>query len=91
MHWDLSTGKVLHTLEGRSGKVTSVVISPEGMTAVSGSGDNTLKLWDLSSGKVMASFVGDSRIKCLTISSDGRVVLAGEKSGHIHFLRLEGI
>ena len=37
------------TLKGHSGGVTSVSFSPDGKRIVSGSGDNTLKVWDISS------------------------------------------
>jgi len=91
--WDLSSGKALHTLKlkGYSHWLGLVAISPDGKTAVSGSWDRTLELWDLFTGEFMASFVGDSDIASLAISSCGRVVLAGDGNGHVHFLRLEGV
>jgi hypothetical protein len=42
-------------------------------------------------GWVFSPFTGDSEIRCLAILSNGKVVLAGEESGHIHFLKLEGV
>ncbi|MCI0501858.1 MAG: WD40 domain-containing protein, partial [Epsilonproteobacteria bacterium] len=36
---------------GHGGEVHSVVFSPDGMTVLSGSEDETLKLWDIRSGK----------------------------------------
>jgi WD40 repeat protein len=53
--------------------------------------DKTLKVSDMGRGKVIASFAGDSSIYCLAISSSGRVALAGESSGRVHFLKLEGL
>ncbi len=35
------------TFAGHSSRVTSAAFSPDGKTALSGSGDNTLKLWDI--------------------------------------------
>ena len=37
------------TLKGHSGFVSSVSFSPDGKRIVSGSYDNTLKVWDISS------------------------------------------
>ena len=37
------------TLKGHSDTVSSVSFSPDGKRIVSGSGDKTLKVWDISS------------------------------------------
>jgi len=42
--WNLS-GKLIRTLSGHSGAVTSVVFSPDGRTLISGSKDKTIKVW----------------------------------------------
>jgi hypothetical protein len=36
------------------------------------------------------SFIGESSINCCAISPDGLTIVAGEKSGRVHFLSLEG-
>ena len=41
--WDLASGEVRSTLQGHSGSVYSVAISPDGKTIVSGSYDNTVR------------------------------------------------
>ncbi len=46
---------------GHSERVTSVAIAPDGKTALSGSFDNTLRLWDLASGREIKKFEGHSR------------------------------
>ena len=50
----------LLSFTGHSGWVTSVAIAPDGRTALSGSEDKTLKLWDLASGKELRTFIGHS-------------------------------
>jgi len=37
--------KLIRTLSGHSGAVTSVVFSPDGRTLISGSKDKTIKVW----------------------------------------------
>ena len=69
----------------------AVVIIPDGKIAVSGSSDKTLNLWDFSTDKAIASFIGNSPILYLAISPFGRMVFAGENSGYVHFLQLEGV
>ena len=41
--WDLASGECRRTLEGHTDLVRSVAISPDGMTIVSGSDDETLR------------------------------------------------
>ncbi len=81
----------LRTLSGHTDSVNAVDIAPDGLTAISASADNTLKIWDLLSGKEVASFSGDSNFTCCAILPDGVTVVAGDRSGRVHFLRLEGV
>ena len=41
--WDLASGEVKSTLQGHTECVTSVAISPDGLTIVSGSNDKTVR------------------------------------------------
>ncbi|MEG4924635.1 hypothetical protein Q5690_29840, partial [Microcoleus sp. F10-D1] len=68
-----------------------VAIAPDGLIAVSASDDKTVKIWDLLSGNEVASFSGDGGFACCAIAPDGVTVVAGDRSGRVHFLRLEGV
>ena len=48
--WGAQTGQEMLTLKGHSGTVNSVSFSPDGKRIVSGSYDNTLKVWDTQTG-----------------------------------------
>jgi WD40 repeat protein len=50
----------LKTFQGHSRHVCSVAFSPDGRTIVSGSWDNTLKLWSVSGGECLKTFQGHS-------------------------------
>src|ERR687886_828922 len=88
--WDLTTGKEEFTLNGHTSSVNAVAVTADGKRAVSGSDDNTLKVWDLATGNVIASFKGESPIASCAIEPDGVTIVAGDGSGRVYFLRLEG-
>jgi len=91
--WDASSGKELHTLKGHTDYVRSVAFSPDGQRIVSGCGgsdvpkelrtlsgssDNTLKIWDASSGKELHTLKGhDDEVMSVAFSPDGQRVVSG--------------
>jgi WD40 repeat protein len=86
--WDLESGQTLRTLEGHTYWVNAVAVTADGRQAVSGSEDDTLRLWDLESGKEIATFTGESQIRSCAVAPDGRTIVAGDRLGRVHFLRL---
>jgi hypothetical protein len=61
----------------------------EGARAVSISHDRTVRLWDLATAAMLAIYTGDSQIRSLAVTPNGTIV-AGEQSGRVHFLRIQG-
>lgn len=89
--WDVTQGVEVGVLTGHHAPVTTVAVTPDGRYVLSGSEDRTLRLWNLKDGRVLAKFTGESAILACAIAPDGLTIIAGEASGRVHFLRLEGI
>ena len=87
--WDLSSGRELHTLTGHTHYVWAVAVAADGQRAVSVSPDNTVKLWNLETGEVVATFICDRWASCCAFSDALQLIVAGDTGGHLHFLRLE--
>jgi WD40 repeat protein len=51
--WDVCTGQLLKTLQGHTNQVWAVAFSPDGQTLASGSSDETIKIWDIETGKCL--------------------------------------
>ena len=51
---------LLQTLTGHSHSVNSVAYSPDGQTLASGSNDNTIKLWNVNTGKLLQTLKSHS-------------------------------
>jgi WD40 repeat protein/uncharacterized protein YecT (DUF1311 family) len=63
---------------GHSWDVTSVAFSPDGRYVLSGSLDNTLKLWNVATGEEIRTFKGHSiSVESVAFSPDGRYALSG--------------
>ena len=83
-------------MEGHTGSVLSVAFSPDGRTALSGSGelggqDHTVRLWDLATGREVRRMEGHTEpVRSVAFSPDGRYALSGSGSWEStdHTLRL---
>jgi len=70
--------RLIRTFSGHTDSVTSVVFSPDGRSALSGSWDKTLKLWDVATGKETRTFSGHTGgVRSVAFSPDGRSALSG--------------
>src|SRR4051794_17376284 len=67
------------TLRGHTAMVYCVAFSPDGKTLVSGGGDNTIRFWDVASGKQRATVkkVAEYGVDSVAFSPDGRTLAVG--------------
>ena len=74
---DGATGSQEAILSGHTDWVGSVVFSPDGTLLISGSHDNTVKLWDVQTGGMVNTFYGHTKrvysvsisVNCITVAS----------------------
>ncbi|WP_442945174.1 WD40 repeat domain-containing protein [Nostoc sp.] len=81
----------MRTFQGHSNWVSAVALTADGRQVISASLDNTLKLWNLETGKEIATFTGEAPFICCTVAPDRVTIVAGNSSGRVHFLRLENV
>ncbi len=81
--WDTSSGVCRAALSGHSKSVTVVVWSPDGKTLASGSHDNTIVLWDASSGASRPLRGHTDSVSSVAWSPDGKTVASGSKDNTI--------
>ncbi len=75
-------GAELQRYEGHADTVTCVAVLPDRRHALSGSRDNTLRLWDIESGAALRRLEGHGDwVTCLAALADGRRALSGSKDG----------
>jgi WD40 repeat protein len=74
--------QLTHTLTGHQAAVTAVVVTPDGMRAVTAGEDATARVWDLDTGRPIHTLAGhESPVTCLAVSPDGSRVVTGAEDG----------
>jgi WD40 repeat protein/predicted chitinase/peptidoglycan hydrolase-like protein with peptidoglycan-binding domain len=68
------------TLTGHSKGIYGVAVAPDGRVAVSGSDDDTARIWDLNDGKELAVLEGHKgRVYSVAVTRDGTRVVTGSQ------------
>src|SRR5436190_20199599 len=63
---------------GHTMKVNCVVFGPDGNWVASGGADNSIKIWDVNSGRELRALSGHTGwINALAVSTDGRLLASG--------------
>jgi WD40 repeat protein len=86
--WDLASGFVLMEITEDIGTVNSAVLIGNGQRAVTGSGDHTVRLWDLERPRCLATFTADDTVTSCVVSADEGTIIAGDGSGAVHILKV---
>ena len=81
---DKNKGRLVHTLQEHSYSVNSVSYSPDGQYIVSGSYDNTIKIWNSKTGAFLYTLKGhNSTVESVCYSPDGQYIVSGSRDNMI--------
>lgn len=85
--WNIQTGEVIVVLSGHGNNVNTITFSSDGKWLASGGGewetnhsDNSVRLWDLSTGKGQTLFEATASILSLTFSHDSKILAVDDYS-----------
>ena len=83
-------GEQLRTFIGHTGDVTSVAFSLDGQTAISGSDDGTLILWNLETGEQLRTFTGHEKgIHSVAFGIEGKTAFSSSYDGTVIIWRID--
>lgn len=75
--WDIQTRSIKHIFSGHEQDIYSLDFARNGRYIASGSGDKTVRLWDIQDGKQELILSIEDGVTTVAISPDGRYVAAG--------------
>ncbi|TPQ49555.1 hypothetical protein C2U72_17905, partial [Prosthecomicrobium hirschii] len=79
--WDGQSGRLVRSISGHKGPVNAVSFAPSGLSIVSGSGDQSLRLWDTGSGQSLWTHTMAREwiytIYAAAVSPDGQTIAYG--------------
>lgn len=85
---DVSTRRVIRSYEGATESVKSVRISNDGTKIASGSFDNTARVYDLETGRLLHSFKEPLKIEAIAFTGDSNFLVTGGHQRKFTFYRL---
>jgi WD40 repeat protein/energy-coupling factor transporter ATP-binding protein EcfA2 len=87
----MNTARVSITFRGHENSVYSVAFSPDGKLIVSGSEDNTVRLWDIQGNPIGQPFQGHERsVSSVAFSPDGKLIVSGSEDNTVRLWDIQG-
>jgi WD40 repeat protein len=76
--WQRQAHRAVQTFRGHQGYVMAAAFSPDGRRIVTGSSDNTAKVWEVATGREVFTLTGhEAPIECVAFGPDGRWIVTG--------------
>lgn len=80
----VTAAQLLRTLTAHDNSINALKLMSDERRFFSASADNTLRLWDLSTGEVLQTFTGhDTFVNAIALSPDERTLYSGSADGRI--------
>ena len=87
--WETKHYKLLHKLTGSTRSVVALAIAPDSKTGVSADEEQTVRLWDLKTGKEIRQITVSEHATTLGFSKSGELLFAGCQDGSIRIWQLD--
>jgi WD40 repeat protein len=82
--WDVDAGVVRNRLEGHTGTVFALAISPDGSRLISGGHDSTIRIWSLPEGLMTRKLEGHAKaVRSLTFAPNGETFASASLDGKV--------
>ncbi|MCG9128502.1 hypothetical protein JT359_12945 [Candidatus Poribacteria bacterium] len=89
--WDANTGEYKMALTEQNEYVRKIVYAPDGKTIVIGSIDGSIRIWDVSSGKLVKTLITGhyDKITAISFNRDGSKIVTGGSDQSIRLWNIE--
>lgn len=84
--WNLKSDSTPRPIAGHKSVVLSMISRQAGKQLITGSADRTVKLWDVATGKVIASYDAKSAVSSVSATREGTRIVIGTLDGWVTLL-----
>jgi WD40 repeat protein len=82
--WDVEKGTEIRPFGGHNAGISALAFAPDGKKLISGSTDQTSRVWETATGKELAVHEHKAGVTAVAFSSDGKTVASGDSSNTTH-------